>query len=475
VDLVDYLAILRKHWIGVALLSILCTAGAFGYSAVQPKVYAASATGFVGTGATENAALGSMNDQLARSRATSYVDIAKGRATAQNVIDQLGLSVTPAQLVTRIAVEHPLDTVLLKISARADTPIAAQKLADAWVTSLAEEVQEIESPGRSKVSNGTPRIVPVDSAELPTRPVEPQIERNTLLGLIVGVGLGFAYAIGRRTLDRRISSPTDIEQKFKVPVAGVIPLSPQVQSAGPGALAADPALGEAFRKLRTNLMYMDVDNPPRLLSVTSPQPGDGKSTVASSLAVALAQTEQNVILVDADLRRPTIADRFGVESSVGLVNVLIGQMDIQSALQRPPGFSGLSILASGPLPPNPSEILGSNAMRMLLKQLAEQAYVVVDAPPLLPVTDAAILARVTEGALIVVSAGRTLDIELEASLEHLEAVNARALGVILNRKKRRGPGSYGYGYGTEYYAAKPTQTKVKKSKGKPQPAGRRRA
>jgi len=471
VDLVDYLAILRKHWIGVALITIVCTAGAFGYSAIQPKVYAASATGFVGTGATQDAALGSMNDQLARSRATSYVDIAKGRATAQNVINQLSLSETPAQLVGRISVEHPLDTVLLKVTARAASPRAAQQLADAWVASLATEVKEIESPGGAKQVDGTPRVVPIDSAELPTRPVEPQIERNTLLGLIVGAGLGFAYAIGRRTLDRRISSPADVEQKFKVPVAGVIPVSAEVKSTGPAALAADPALGEAFRKLRTNLMYMDVDNPPRLLSVTSPQPGDGKSTVASSLAVALAQTEQNVILVDADLRRPTIADRFGVEGSVGLVNVLIGQMDVQSALQKPRGFGGLSILASGPLPPNPSEILGSNAMRMLLKQLAEHAYVVVDAPPLLPVTDAAILARVTEGALVVVSTGKTLDIELEASLEHLDAVNARALGVILNRRKRRGGGTYGYG--TEYYAAKPTQTKVKR--GKAQSAGRRRA
>ena len=472
-DLVDYLAILRKHWIGVALIVLLCTAGAFGYSAIQPKVYAASATGFVGTGATQDAALGSMNDQLARSRATSYVDIAKGRATAQTVISQLGLSESPSQLVGRISVEHPLDTVLLKITARADTPHDAQKLADTWVTALAQEVQEIESPNKARVADGTPRIVPVEAAELPTRPVEPKIERNTLLGLIVGAGLGFAYAIARRTLDRRISSPTDIEQQFKIAVVGTIPVSSQVQSTGPGALAADPALGEAFRKLRTNLMYMDVDNPPRLLSVTSPQPGDGKSTVASSLAVALAQTEQNVILVDADLRRPTIADRFGVEGSVGLVNVLIGQMDVQDALQKPRGFGGLSILASGPLPPNPSEILGSNAMRTLLKQLAEHAYVVVDAPPLLPVTDAAILARVTEGALVVVSTGKTLDIELEASLEHLETVNARALGVILNRRKRRGGSGYGYGYGTEYYATK--AVKQKPTKAKAQPAGRRRA
>jgi capsular exopolysaccharide synthesis family protein len=378
------------------------------------------------------------------------VDIAKSRATAQAVIDDLGLQATPAGLVGRISVTQPRDTVLLKITANGSTPQEAQQLADAWVRALATQVQQIEDPAGSGAT-GVPQVLPVEAAALPGAPSSPNPRLNVALGLLLGLGLGLAYAMLRHTMDRRLRSKEDIEERVGVSVVGAVPAAPVLEHApdqpvrialGPQAatVASGPA-AEAFRKLRTNLMYMSVDNPPRVVVVTSPMPGDGKSTVAANLAAAIESSGQAVVLIDGDLRRPTVATWFGSDQSVGLTDVLAGRLALEDVLQPAPGHPGLRILAAGTIPPNPSELLGSHAMRQLLAKLASEALVVVDAPPLLPVTDAAVLAAQGDGAFVVVSAGRTLDTQLAAALEHLAAVDARALGVILNRVTRRDAGS----------------------------------
>ena len=223
---------------------------------------------------------------------------------------------------------------------------------------------------------------------------------------------------------------------------------------GNAALAA-----EGVRRLRTNLSYMDVDNPPRAIVVTSPKQGDGKSTVAANLAAAIAGSGQAVTLVDADLRRPTVASAAGVDDTVGLTDVLAGRLELADALQSHPTIEGLSVLTSGARPPNPSEILGSQAMRGVIDDLTAKGMLIIDAPPLLPVTDAAVVAHAADGAFIVVSAGRTLDTELDNALGHLRTVNARPLGIILNRVSKRtvGAGNYGhYGYGTDDYVESTT-------------------
>lgn len=461
-ELTDYLRAVRQHWVGTALIVLLVTAAAFGYSALQAKVYAATASGFVGTGVADQPGLGSVNDQLARSRATSYVSIAEGRATAEGVIDDLGLDTTPASLVTQIAVEQPVDTVLLKITARAGSPKLAQRLADAWVRALAAQVKQIEAPGEAHVPDGTPRVVPVEQADLPQAPVEPQVSRNTALGLLVGLLLGAGYAVLRHTLDRRLRTAADFESRFRVPVVGTIPASAALRTERNDA-ADDPRAAEAFRKLRTNLVFMDVDHPPKVLVITSPKPNDGKSTVAQNIARTLARSGERVILIDADLRRPSVADQLGIEGSVGVTTVLSGQIGLAQALQPVAGEPNLHVLAAGSLPPNPSEVLGSQAMHALLQRAGEQGYVIFDSPPLLPVTDAAVLATIADGALVVASAGDTLDAEFATALDTLAAVNARMLGVVLNRASSR---SFGYGGRGYYYYAPATEPKGRRAKRK---------
>lgn len=459
-ELRDHLRMLGLHWVGVLLIVALSVAAAAAYTFTQPKVYAADSIGFVSTGSASNPALGSIQDELAKSRATSYVDIAKSRATAQQAIDDLGLDAEPSALVGQISVEQPLDTVLIRITARDDTPEGAQQLADAWVSALAVQVQRLEDP-QENGRPGIPRVVPYELADVPTSPVSPNPPRNLALGLAAGLVLGYGYALLRHTLDRRLRSPQTVESRFGVPVVGTVPMErsldhdhgqerPQVVLATAEGSGRQRVASEAFRKLRTNLIFMDVDNPPRAIVVTSPRPGDGKSTVAANLAAAVALSGQPVVLVDGDLRRPTVATSLGVDEGIGLTEVLVGRVGLDDVLQEAGATPHLWVLPAGRIPPNPSELVGSKAMRSLIASLAERFLVIIDAPPLLPVTDAAILTAGADGALVVISYGRTVDTELEQALSHLQAVNARALGIIMNRTKRRGGGGYYY-YDAAYY------------------------
>jgi capsular exopolysaccharide synthesis family protein len=476
-ELRDFVRVLRAHWVGVLLIVAIAGIATVAYTEQQPEVYAADANGFVSAGTAADPALGSVNDQLAKSRAVSYVDIAKSRATAQEVVDALGLDAEPAALVGAISVEQPVDTVLIKITAEAPTPTEAQALADAWVSALATQVAKIEDP-LGDAADGTPRVIPIESAELPTAPISPQPARNMMLGLALGVLMATGYAFARSTMDRRLRDPDAVERRFGVSVVGKLPTARALayKHASPTFVAlqsgqtskADAIVAEAFRKLRTNLLFMDIDNPPRVIVVTSPRPGDGKSTVSANLAAAIAASGQPVALVDADMRRPSIASSLGLVEGVGLTDVLVGRVGLEDALQDVASVGGLRVLAAGSPPPNPSELLGSKTMRSVIERLAEDHFVVLDTPPLLPVTDAAVLTANADGALIVVTAGKTIDKELEVALQHLRAVNGKALGVILNKVPRRGVGSDSY---ATYYGDYPTAA----SQGEAPSRGDRRA
>jgi capsular exopolysaccharide synthesis family protein len=468
-ELRDYLRILRAHWVGVLIITALTIGAAAAYTFTRVPVYAADANGFVTVGPGDNTAIGSVGDQLAKSRATSYVVIAKSRETAREVNRLLGQETDPASLVSRISVEQPPNTVLIKITARATSPADAQSLADAWVAALAEQVDEIETM-RGKSAGAKPMIIPVESAALPARPISPVPERNLALGLVLGLLLGLAYTLVRNILDRRLRSADLVEQRFPVNVVGLVPEAEVLKHdkgqkakfalEGRTEAADVSTAGESFRKLRTNLAFMDVDNPPRVIVVTSPRPGDGKSTVAANLAAAVSAGGQDVVLIDADLRRPSVADSLGLVEGVGLTDVLTGRVQPEDALQTVSRRDHLRVMAAGRVPPNPSELLGSKAMRSLVEELGQKALVILDAPPLLPVTDAALLTANADGALVVISAGRTVDAELGTALNHLATVNGRALGVIMNKVPRRGAGSYGgyYGYYSDDYTSRRSLT-----------------
>jgi capsular exopolysaccharide synthesis family protein len=472
----DYVRVVLAHWLGVLVLAAAGAAGAVAYNVTQPKVYQASATGYVTTGSYDNTSDGSMADQLAKAKVTSYVAVATSTRVADRVIRDLHLKTTPGALIGNISVSQPAETVLLDITARAGDAVAAQQLANAWVDALAAEIKTLDtdaSPadnpsGGTSSGDASLRIETLSQAQ-PGALVLPRTQLNLVIGLFLGLLLGLAYAFVRHQFDRRLRSADEVEKAFGVPVIGMIPQSSQTRGSD-GALAlavtgsassSTAVTAEGFRKLRTNLAYMDVDHPPRVIVVTSPKQSDGKSTVAANLAAAIAIAGQPVTLVDGDLRRPTVAEALNLVDGAGLTDVLVGRVKPVDVMQDHPDVPGLRVLASGAIPPNPSELLGSNAMRTLIHELAAEAMVIIDAPPLLPVTDAAVLTRAADGALVVISHGGTLDRELAASLSHIAAVHGRTLGIVFNRMRR---GAASGAYGGEYY----------RYEYKPEP-GRRRA
>ena len=336
-----------------------------------------------------------------------------------------------------------------------EDPVKAADIANATSQSLTAVVQSIET------SDSTDAVTPVkltrvQEATVPSIPVSPNVPLNIALGFLVGLALGVGIAVLRETLETRIRNEHDVEQITSVPMLGGIVFDPKAKER-PLIVQVDPRSprAESFRTLRTNLQFLDADRTDRNFVITSSIEREGKSTTAANLAIALADAGSRVLLVDADLRRSKIAEYMGVEGAVGLTDTLIGRAELKDVIQ-PWGRAMLFVLPAGHTPPNPSELLGSERMEKIIGEFTRAFDVVIfDAPPLLPVTDAAILAKKVGGAIVVVAAGRTHKNQLHGALTALENVGAPVSGLVLTMLPTRGPdaygyGRYGYGYGYGY-------------------------
>ena len=320
-----------------------------------------------------------------------------------------------------------------------------------------------------------PTVRVVDPAVLPAEPIRPRRLLNLLLGLVLGGMLGVGIAFTREYLDDTVHTREDIQQSAGAPVLGMIPRIREAQVNGrrpsghEGGLAErlvagrDPRnpVSEAYRSLRTNLTFSNPDDPPRTLVFTSPLPQDGKSTSAANLSITLAQQGTRTLLIDADLRRGILHNVFGVHREPGLTDVLTGKAGLDDAIQEVDlGESGtLYFLPSGPYPPNPAEILGSQTMEDLIATLEEEfELVILDSAPLTVVTDAAVLGTKADGVVLVARANKTEKGALAYAREQLANVRAPILGAVLNdvdfRRDARYYSSYGkYGYYYQYYYA----------------------
>lgn len=466
-ELRDYVRGLRRHWLAIVLLTLIGTATAYGWTLLQKPVYEATADGVVQSQATAEQGGSLVGDSAARGKVPTLVEMVGWKAVAERAIENLGLSETPEQVASRITVVNPTGTAILKITAQAGSPGAAADLAQAWIEALAAENAELDA------DSGT-ETIPIsiylaEAAIVSSQPISPDTRTALLVGAILGLGAGIAFALVRTASDRRIRVTDDIESRVHVTVVGTIPASPTLAGTSPvfqtdsggGSKGGAFAVAEGLRTLRTNLRFMDVDHPPRTIVVTSPLPGDGKSTIACNLAVTLARSGSPVILIDGDLRRPMVASNMGLPGGAGLSDVLTERAHLTEVLQRTSVDPNLLVLAAGTIPPNPSEVLGSTRMRQLIADLAKHATVIIDAPPLLAVTDGAVLTHQADGALLVVSVGRTTYDFVEKAIETLQKANGRALGIVLNKTPLKGVDASPYSsaaYAREYQKADASAT-----------------
>lgn len=312
----------------------------------------------------------------------------------------------------------------------------------------------------------------VSRAVTPVAPVRPRPVLNTILGLVVGLVLGFGGALLAEYLDNTIKTPEDVERYYGLATLSRVPtFEAGSKQEFELALLKDPssASAEAYRALRTALEYLNFDGSLKTILVTSAAPREGKSTTLANLAVAIAQTGKRVLVIEGDFRRPTVHRFFGVNNDVGLSDVLTGRASLRAAIQ---GCSvpNLGILPCGALPPNPSELLGSATMRSILESAASVAdLILIDSPPVLAVTDCAVLAPLVDGLLMVSLAGASTREGAQRAMDVLRRSETRLLGVVLNGLA---PAEhYGYYYYYDYYRA--AETPPQADEAAERPSGRK--
>ena len=452
-DIRQYLRALRAHWFVVVALVMLGGVAAGTYSWLQTPQYAANVQLFVSiSGSAPDVVELSQGGTFAQQRVKSYSDIVNSPSVMSAVIRDLQLPYTADDLASRVKSSSPLGTVLLDIAVTDSSPTRARDIANAIATQFPQFIATIETPAGA--TSSPVKLSVTRSASLPAAPVSPKTTLNLALGILVGLATGVGIAVLRHTLDRTIHGKREIATVSDAAVVGEVVDDAKTKKRP--LIVDDTATprAESFRRLRTNIRFLSIDERLRSLVVTGSLPDEGKSTVAANLAIALAQAGDTVVLIDGDLRKPSLATMFALPSGVGLTSVLLGDVTMDAALQHWRRDLPLYVVTSGPVPPNPSELLGSRRLAdMVASMVANNMTVVFDSPPLLPVTDAAILARVTQGAIMVTRVGSTKIDQLETAIESLKAVDARILGVVANRVRRK-KGKRGTYDG--YYTAQPS-------------------
>ena len=361
------------------------------------------------------------------------------------VIGDLDLQVTPNELADQIDAEVVQDTTLIDLTVHDDDPKQAQAIARVLSQRLTEYLSDLETPSDSGTSTIVAQVT--DSATYNGSAVSPRTGLNFAVAGLIGLLLGIGAAIARHILDRTVSSQEHVQEVTDKPVLasigydGAIRRSPLLTDLGSFAPRT-----EAFRVLRTNLQFLDLDHQPRCLVISSALQGEGKTMTSTNLAIALAQTGRRTLIIDADLRRPRVAGLLGLDAAVGLTTVLVGNTDVQDAIQVHEA-SGLHFLASGAKPPNPTEILQSRVTHDLIRELCDSYdMVIIDGPPLLPVADASVLSKIADGVILVVQHGKTTRDAVSDAIKRLEQVGGRLFGIVVNMIPKRATGGYYYYY-----------------------------
>ena len=438
---------LRRDWWIVVLAVMICALGAVGYCLSKTPVYAATSTLYVTSATDDSSATAYQGSLASEKRVASYVRLVNSKEVLERAINQGHLSISLDEARTMVSATAPPDTVMLSITARGTDKGLAVGLANAVSDAMVSYVGRLETPN----GGGQPlaRLTVVNPAEPPAGAVSPRTTLILVSALLLGLIIGLAIIAVRSTFNNKIETASDINRLSELPVLAEIPLDRGLKS---GALidfsTGLSRSGEAFRHLRTSISFTRVDTPPRVILVTSSDASEGKTTVSTNFAAALAESGKSVVLVDGDLRRPMLTNRVpGVADAAGFTNWLRGDAKLEDLIQVP-SDTGVSVLSSGPIPPNPAEILESSRVSMGFEILCKFFdYVIVDSAPVLPVTDSVVLSHWVDGVVIAVRSGKTRYPQLTRAIQSLSTVGTPILGFVLLAVDPGNDESYSSGYG----------------------------
>jgi succinoglycan biosynthesis transport protein ExoP len=433
-DLRQYARVLRAHWALIVLAVVVCTGAAAAVAWTRTQTYTAHTQMFVAAPAGPSNLSPSETYQgglFSQQRVASYVDVVSSPPVAKAVIAQLRLSQNVQQVQSEIQASVPENTVLINVSVTTGSAPLSAAIANAVARQFPRFVNRLES---SQPTRASPVKVSVTSpARVPTSPESTHKLLYLTLGVLLGLVLGIGGTVARELLDRRIRNDDDAEAITGAPILGRILRDPKADRR-PLIVVGDPdsSGAEAYRRLRTNLRVLSMDHDLRSFVFSSAGPGEGKTLIVANLGFAFAQAGVAITLVDADMRRPRLGEVIGLEPTAGLSEVLTGEVALETALHRHPTLE-LEVLAGGAVPPNPTELLGSERCLALVQTLTRRATVVLfDAPALLPVSDAAVLSRLVSAVVLVARVPSTRAGHFDDATHSLRSVGKEALGVVLN-------------------------------------------
>lgn len=441
----DWLAVLRRSWWLLVVVALVGAVAALGLSVLQTPMYSASTTLYVTSGSASGEASAAYQGSLAsQQRVASYAKLVRSDVIVNEALDRSGVGLNEVDAKQALSASASPDTVLLTISAVDRSPEVAIRLANGAAESMVDYVTTLEKPSASAVPLAKLTVISPATETGPA--ISPKTRRNVLVGGVVGILVSLFFVIARERFRGTVITEMDVESLIS-PVLTSVPVDSTLRSAGPIEFdSGDPSVAEAYRRLRVNLSFLGVDSPIRVVLLTSAVEGEGKTTTAANLAACFSELGGRVLVVGADLRKPGLATRLSVNSGVGLTDVLTGRMTLEEAVQVSP-VSGVHVLASGTAPPNPSELLGSKKMVQCLDQLRSSFdFVIIDTPPVMPVTDAAVLSSLCDAVILVVRARAVRRRELAESVKRLSSSRSIVVGSILNC----GPSAQSYYRYSEY-------------------------
>ena len=441
--MVDFLAVLGRRWRIVLAVVLLGIGASAGITRELTPIYESRAQVFVALDSGGSAAELSSVANFSTQRVKSYADLVDSPLVLGPVIEDLGLEQTATQLQDRIRGDVAPGTVLISVYVEDESPELAAAIANAVAGQLTEVVEDRDRT--SSASESPVRLSVTRNAVPAITPKSPIPALNLAVGLLIGLSVGLSLAWLREALDTTLKDDVDVSEASGLPTLAQVPTNDEIQDAPLiHRNSGNPVWAESYRKLRTNLSYVDPDNPAKVIVLASALSGDGKSITAANLASSVAQSGKRTILVEADLRRPSLGRVLGLPADVGVTSVVSGKVALADVIQHAEPFDAIM---SGPIPPNPSELLGSQAFAQVIAALrAEYDFDDIANPPLMAVTHAAVSTVIADAVVVVAKAKRTKRADLRRALFGLRAVDAHIAGVVLNQVSSSNMASYRYEY-----------------------------